>query len=262
MISDPIFYAVAVPAVLLIGISKGGFGGALGGGAVPLMAIALSPRQAASIVLPLLCLTDLVGLRVYFGKWDARIVRALIPGALVGVALGALTFGLFNESAIRLLIGVISVLFVASRWRDAKAQEQRAPPSKIAGGCMAAVSGFTSFVAHAGGPPVLMYLLPQRLDKVTFLATVNVFFLITNAVKLIPYAWLGQFSGANLLASLTLAPLVPLGVALGVWLQNRVSTVWFFRIAQFGLLATGLQLIYQGANGRSALENNCSHKII
>jgi uncharacterized membrane protein YfcA len=252
MISDPIFYAVAVPAVLLIGISKGGFGGALGGAAVPLMAIALSPRQAASIVLPLLCLTDLVGLRVYFGKWDARIVRALIPGALVGVALGALTFGLFNESAIRLLIGVISVLFVASRWRDAKAREQerRAPPSTIAGGCMAAVSGFTSFVAHAGGPPVLMYLLPQRLEKVTFLATVNVFFLITNAAKLLPYAWLGQFSGANLLASLTLAPLVPLGVALGVWLQDRVSTVWFFRIAQIGLLVAGLQLIYQGANGR------------
>jgi uncharacterized membrane protein YfcA len=250
MISDPIFYAVAIPAVLLIGISKGGFGGALGGVAVPLMAIALSPRQAAGIVLPLLCLTDLVGLRVYFGKWDAAIVRTLIPGALVGVVLGALTFGLFNESAIRLLIGVISVLFVASRWLGAKARQPRAAPSKSAGVGMAAVSGFTSFVAHAGGPPVLMYLLPQRLDKVTFLATVNVFFLITNAVKLIPYAWLGQFSGANLLASLTLAPLVPLGVALGVWLQNRVSTVWFFRIAQFGLLATGLQLIYQGANGR------------
>lgn len=257
MISDPIFYAVAIPAVLLIGISKGGFGGALGGAAVPLMAIALSPRQAAGIVLPLLCLTDLVGLRVYFGKWDAAIVRTLVPGALVGVVLGALTFGLFNESMIRLLIGVISVLFVASRWFTGRARrpesdpgQGRGVPSKAAGGCMAALSGFTSFVAHAGGPPVLMYLLPQRLDKVTFLATVNVFFLITNAVKLIPYAWLGQFSGANLLASLTLAPLVPLGVALGVWLQSRVSTVWFFRIAQFGLLATGLQLIYQGANGR------------
>ena len=249
MIADPVFYAVAIPAVLLIGISKGGFGGVLGGAAVPLMAIAVSPRQAAGIVLPLLCLTDVVGLRVYFGKWDAAILRTLIPGALLGVAAGALTFGWFNESAIRLLIGAISVLFVLLRAlgpRQPEGEGGRAPPSRAAGAGMAAVSGFTSFVAHAGGPPVMMYLLPQKLDKVTFLATINVFFLITNALKLLPYAWLGQFTGPNLLASLTLAPLVPLGVALGVWLQSRVSSVWFFRIAQAGLVLTGLQLIYQG----------------
>lgn len=250
MIAEPIFYLVAIPAVLLIGISKGGFGGALGGTAVPLMAIAVSPRQAASIVLPLLCLTDMVGLRVYFGKWDLQILKTLIPGALIGVLLGALTFGVFNESAIRLLIGAISVLFVMSRWLGKQESENRALPSATAGAGMAAVSGFTSFVAHAGGPPVMMYLLPQRLDKVTFLATINVFFLVTNAVKLIPYAWLGQFTGANLIASLTLAPLVPIGVYFGVWLQDRVNTVWFFRIAQGGLFVAGLQLIYQGVMGK------------
>lgn len=246
MIADPMFYLVAIPAILLTGISKGGFGGALGGVAVPLMAIAISPRQAAAIVLPLLCLTDVVGLRVYFGKWDRRLLKTLIPGSLLGVALGAITFGFFNESAIRLLIGVISVLFVAHRSWPEKTPKNAATPSRAAGAAMAAASGFTSFVAHAGGPPVMMYLLPQRLDKVTFLATVNVFFLVTNAVKLAPYAWLGQLSGANLLASLTLAPLVPLGVYLGVWMQDRVSTVCFFRIAQGGLGIAGLQLIYQG----------------
>lgn len=250
MISDPTFYLLAIPAILLVGISKGGFGGVLGGIAVPLMAIAISPRQAAGIVLPLLCLTDVVGLRFYFGKWDAQILRTLIPGALIGVALGALSFGMFNESTIRLLIGAISVLFVLSRAIGSRAAEGGAKPSRVAGAGMAAASGFTSFVAHAGGPPVMMYLLPQRLDKVTYLATINVFFLITNAVKLVPYAWLGQFTSANLLASLMLAPLVPLGVRLGVWLQQRVSTVWFFRIAQAGLLVTGLQLMWQGALGK------------
>lgn len=250
MISDPTFYLLAIPAILLVGISKGGFGGVLGGVAVPLMAIAISPRQAAGIVLPLLCLTDVVGLRFYFGKWDAQILRTLIPGALIGVALGALSFGMFNESTIRLLIGAISVLFVLSRAVGSLAAEGGAKPSRAAGAGMAAASGFTSFVAHAGGPPVMMYLLPQRLDKVTYLATINVFFLITNAVKLLPYAWLGQFTSANLLASLMLAPLVPLGVRLGVWLQQRVSTVWFFRIAQAGLLLTGLQLMWQGALGK------------
>ncbi|HAT31149.1 MAG TPA: hypothetical protein DCW29_09945 [Janthinobacterium sp.] len=250
MITDPLFYAVAIPAIVLIGISKGGFGGVLGGTAVPLMALAVSPRQAASIVLPLLCLTDLFGVRVYFGKWDAAILRTLIPGALAGVALGALSFGWLDESAVRLLIGAMSLLFVLSRWLMREAPPGAAPPSALAGACMAAVSGFTSFVAHAGGPPVMMYLLPRRLDKVRFLATINVFFLITNAVKLLPYAWLGQFTLPNLLASLTLAPLVPFGVWLGVWLQKRVGTVWFFRLAQGGLFLTGLQLMYQGASGR------------
>lgn len=250
MISDPIFYLVAIPAVLLTGISKGGFGGVLGGVAVPLMAIAVSPRQAASIVLPLLCLTDIAGLRVYFGKWDRDLLKTLIPGSLVGIALGAITFGFFNESSIRLLIGVISVLFVISRSIPREAPDSGAVPSKITGSAMAAASGFTSFVAHAGGPPVMMYLLPQRLNKLTFLATINVFFLVTNAVKLVPYAWLGQFTSANLLASLTLAPLVPIGVYLGVWMQDRVSTLWFFRIAQGGLCVAGLQLIYQGATGQ------------
>jgi len=250
MITDPQFYLAAIPAILLTGISKGGFGGVLAGAAVPLMAIAIAPRQAAAIVLPLLCLTDVVGLRVYFGKWDAALLKTLIPGALAGVALGALTFGLFDEASIRLLIGLISVLFVLTRWLAKETPDNTAAtPSTTAGRLMAALSGFTSFVAHAGGPPVMMYLLRQRLDKVRFLATINVFFLVTNAIKLAPYAWLGQFSGANLLASLTLAPLVPVGVHLGAWMQSRVNTVWFFRIAQIGLLATGLQLIYQGAGG-------------
>lgn len=249
MISDPLFYLIAVPAVLLTGISKGGFGGALAGIAVPLMALVIAPRQAAAIMLPILCLTDVVGLRAYFGKWDSANLRALLPGALIGVVLGALTFGVFDESAIRLLVGSISVLFVLSKVLFSPTVQKAALPSMFRGTCYSAVSGFTSFVAHAGGPPIMMYLLPQRLDKTTYVATINIFFLLTNAVKLLPYAWLGQFSGANLLASLSLAPLVPLGVSCGLWLQKKVSHVWFYRIAQAGVLLAGLQLIYQGLTG-------------
>jgi hypothetical protein len=245
LIVDPLFYLVAIPAVLLNSISKGGFGGALGGTAVPLMAIAISPRQAAGIMLPLLCLTDVVGVRSYFGQWHKPTLKIILPGALVGVAIGTLSFGVLSESAIRLLIGSISVAFVLISWLR-RPVAQAARPSRVKGVFWSSLSGFTSFVAHAGSPPLVMYLLPQQLEKTAFIATASLFFMLTNAVKLIPYAWLGQFSVPNLLTSLALAPLVPVGVWLGMWLQKRINQFWFYRITQVGLLLIGAQLIYQG----------------
>ena len=253
-----LFYCVAIPAVLLTGISKGGLGGALGGIAVPLMALVISPRLAAAILLPILCLIDVVGFRVYFKKWDNRIVRLMIPGTLFGIALGALSFGILSTAATRLMLGVITISFVI--WKGlAQALNNRAinqaniNPANITpnlnpkrGVLLAALSGFTSFVAHAGGPPVTIYLLSQRLSVTTFVATTNVVFLITNAIKLIPYFYLGQFTTESLWVSLTLAPLVPIGVYAGLWLQNRINQIWFFRIAQIGLLVTGVVLLGQG----------------
>lgn len=247
LIADPLFYAVAIPAVLLTGISKGGFAGALGGVAVPLMALAISPVQAAAIMLPVLCLMDLVGLRVYFGKWDPANLKIMLPGALLGIAAGALTFGMLSEDAIRILIGGIAIAFCLNNWLGLAARQHAAGVSAAKGTFWSAVSGLTSFLAHAGGPPVMIYLLPQQMDKVRYVATVSVFFTFVNAIKLVPYTWLGQFSLDNLGTSLVLAPLVPLGVKLGMWLQDRVNTTWFYRIAQVGLLLTGIQLVYQGA---------------
>lgn len=249
LISDPIFYLVSIPAILLSGVSKGGFGSAVGGLGVPLMALAISPPQAAAILLPILCLMDLVGFRVYYKKWDMPNLKIMIPGALVGIIIGALTFGVLNEGSIRILIGIIAVLFTLNNWFGFAKKQEPAGRSAIKGTIWSSVSGFTSFVAHAGGPPVMIYMLPQRLDKVTFVATANLFFLIINFVKLMPYAWLGQLSSANLLTSLMLSPLAPAGVWLGLWLQKRINHDWFYKIAQSCLFLTGLQLIYQGSRG-------------
>lgn len=246
LISDPLFYLVAVPAVLLSGVSKGGFGSAVGGLGVPLMALAISPPQAAAILLPVLCLMDLVGFRVYYRKWDASNLRIMVPGALVGIAIGALTFGVFEEDSIRIMLGAIAVAMALNNWFGLARKQEPAGISEVKGTFWAGVSGFTSFVAHAGGPPVMVYLLPQRLDKVKFVATVNLFFMIVNVVKLVPYALLGQLSSANLLTSLLLAPLAPVGVWLGLWMQRRVNHEWFYRITYACLCLTGLQLIYQG----------------
>lgn len=239
------FFLVALPAVLLTGISKGGFGGAFGGLAVPLMALVLPPTQAAAVMLPILCMADLAGLKRFYGKWDVRNLKIMLPGALLGVLIGSLTFGVFSERFIGLLLGAISIGFVLINALVDRAATQVAEPAVGKGTLLSAVAGFTSFVAHAGGPPVMMYLLPQHLEKLRYVATINAFFLLTNAIKLIPYAWLGQFSVDNLLASLSLVPVVVVGVWLGLWLQGRVNHLWFYRIARLGLLVTGIQLIVQ-----------------
>jgi uncharacterized membrane protein YfcA len=240
-LSDLLLFAL--PAVFLTGLSKGGFGGALGGIAVPLLALASTPKQAAAVMLPILCLADLVGLKAYFGKWDVANLKVMMPGALIGIGIGALTFELLNENLIGLIIGVIAVSFVLLGLIN-RSQTPR-PLHKGRGTLLSSLAGFTSFVAHAGGPPVMMHLLPQQLDKVRYVATINLFFLLTNALKLIPYAALGQFSEENLLLSLMLAPIVPLGVWSGLWLQSRVNHAWFYRIARLGMLLAGVQLIWR-----------------
>lgn len=237
------FLLFALPAVFLTGLSKGGFGGALGGIAVPLLALASTPKQAVAIMLPILCLADVVGLKAYFGKWDVANLKVMMPGALIGIVIGSLTFELLNEHTIGLMIGIIAVSFVLLGLITTN-QAPR-PLQKGRGTLLSTLAGFTSFIAHAGGPPVMMHLLPQQLDKVRYVATINLFFLLTNALKLIPYTALGQFTSDNLLMSLLLAPIVPLGVYSGLWLQSRIDHTWFYRIARLGMLLAGIQLIWR-----------------
>jgi uncharacterized membrane protein YfcA len=247
LITDPIFYVFALPAVLLTGMSKGGFGGALGGIGTPLMALVVSPRQAAAIMLPVLCIMDLFGVRAYLGKWDVANLKIIIPGAIIGIFLGSMTFGLLSDNAVRIVVGSIAVAFVLRNALQTALADVTAGLSRLKGTVWSALSGFTSFVAHAGGPPIMMYLMPQKLDKVAYVATINFFFMVTNAVKLLAYTGLGQFTQVNISTSLVLAPAVPVGVWSGLWLQTRINQAWFYRIAQFGLLLTGVQLIYQGS---------------
>lgn len=247
MITDPYFYLFAFPAVLLTGISKGGFGGALGVVGVPLMALVISPVQAAAIMLPVLCMMDLVGVRAYLGKWDVANLKIIVPGALIGIVLGTVTFGFFSENIIRMSVGVITVAFVLNNLRQVHAGDGPSDQSRTSGTFWSSVSGFTSFLAHSGGPPIMMYLMPQRLEKIVFVGTINAFFFLTNAFKVVAYASLGQFSTQNLTTSLVLAPVVPLGVWLGLLLQQKVNKVWFYRIVQICMLLTGFLLMFQGS---------------
>lgn len=252
MLTDPWFYAVAIPAVLLVGISKSGFGGAFGAVAVPLMAVAISPVQAAGILLPILCFMDLLGLWAYRGKWVREELVILIPAALLGIAAGALLFGYMSADVVRLIVGAIALIFAVHYWLHLTgAETKRQPVPRGAGFVAAAGAGFTSFVAHAGGPPLSMYLLRRSLDKTQFVATTVLFFAVVNYVKLVPYAWLGQLSASNLTASLLLAPFAPIGIAAGIWLHDRISERLFFRSACVFLLALSLKMISDGIRGLS-----------
>ncbi len=246
IITDPLFYAVAIPAVILVGIAKGGFPGAFGGLAVPLMSLAISPITAAGIMLPILCLMDLVGLWAYRGIWDRTRMKTMIVGAALGVTLGGLLFGHLNEQAIRFLVGSIAVGFALNHWLGFAARRKPGVETRAKGMFWCGLSGFTSTVAHAGGPPLMVYMLPLKMEKTLLVGTTVIFFTAVNYFKLIPYAILGQLSLANVSTSLVLSPFAPLGMGLGVWLHKRVKEKVFYRISYSLLFLMGAKLIYDG----------------
>ena len=246
------FYPVAVLAILLTGVSKGGFAAGAGGLGVPLMSLFVAPPVAAGIMLPILCAMDLFGVHAYRGRWSGKHLAALVPGALIGIVLGALAFGALPVNAIRLVLGIISITFSVnqafgiSQRIAARLAAERAAPGRVAGTFWGALSGFTSTLAHAGGPPFAIWMLPQKLDKTTLVATSAVFFLVVNYVKLVPYGLLGQLNPGNLTASLLFAPLAPLGIWLGVWLHHRISERAFYTVSYSLLFITGVKLVWDG----------------
>ncbi|MEP7183888.1 MAG: sulfite exporter TauE/SafE family protein [Betaproteobacteria bacterium] len=245
----PAFYPVAVFAILLTGIAKGGFGSGSGGIAVPLMSIFIAPPEAAGIMLPILCAMDLFGVHAYRGRWSATHLKIMLPGALVGIGIGALAFGALPVNGIRLLLGLIAVTFAFNQWFriTERLVAHMAKPGPAAGAFWGAASGFTSTLAHAGGPPFAVYMLPQKLDKTLFVGTSVVFFLFVNYAKLVPYYFLGQLNVGNLGAALLFAPLAPLGIRVGVWMHRVVSERVFYQLSYGLLFATGAKLIWDAA---------------
>lgn len=138
------FIAAAATAVLVAGISKGGLGGGLGTLSVPLMALVISPVQAAAIMLPILCAMDLFALRSYWSKWDLDSVKRLIPGSVVGIAIGTLTFRYLDPNSIRLLVGLTTLGFVAQRWLTRSAAQKPAKPGQVATGVWGTAAGFST----------------------------------------------------------------------------------------------------------------------
>ena len=244
------FYPVTVLAILLAGISKGGFGAAAGGLAVPVMSIVIAPPEAAGIMLPILCAMDLFGIHAWRGRWSVHHLRILLPGGLIGIALGGLAFGMLSVNMIRLVVGLLAVLFSINKWFAVTDRLSHylsmgeRTPGPLAGAICGLLSGFTSTLAHSGGPPFAVYIYSQKLDKSLIVATSAMFFCIGNYCKLVPYYFLGQLNLTNLSTSLLFAPLAPLGVWLGVWMHNRVPEKAFFQVSYVLVFVSGIKLIW------------------
>ena len=249
MITDPLFYAAAVPAVILLGLSKGGFSG-VAMLSLPLMALFISPVQAAAITLPILVVQDVVSVWAFRHSWDRRNVAILLPGALVGVLVGYLLAAWVSEAAVKLAVGTIGVAFALRRLVVERRQAVVAPTTADVprGLFWGSLMGFTSMIAHAGGPPFQIYTLPQRLPRNVFVGTGAILFAIVNWAKVPPYIALGQFTRDNLATSVALFPLAIASTWAGVWLVRRVPAERFYTLIYLLLIGVGLKLAYDGAS--------------
>ncbi len=249
MIADLAFYVAAVPAVILTGLSKGGFVG-LSSLSLPILALVMSPVRAAAIMLPILIVQDVVSVWVYRRNWDARNLAILLPGATAGIALGYVFAARVSDAAIALAVGVISVTFAVRRLileRRATIRQKRADvPSGLFWGF---VAGFTSLIANAGGPPFQVYIMPQRLPRDIFVGTGVIFFAVVNWIKVPPFIALGQFTRANLLTSAALFPLAVVSTWAGVLLVRKVASQRFYTIVYLLLVVVGLRLSWDGLKG-------------
>ncbi|MFN8896216.1 MAG: sulfite exporter TauE/SafE family protein [Betaproteobacteria bacterium] len=247
-ITDPFFYALAVPAVLITGLSKSGFASGFGALATPLLALAVPAPQAAAVMLPLLIAMDATGVQQMWRHRDRVLVRRLVPWGVVGIDIGTLLIGVLSDRAVAGVLGALTLLFLAQRLLFPIRRDGRPPPAWAAPLC-SATSGFTSFVAHAGGPPLMAYVLPLKLAPMVASATMAAYFTAINLVKLVPYAALGLMDLRNLATSLLLLPLAPVGVWLGVRLVERTDPTWFYRLAYVGMAVAGVKLLWDGLGG-------------
>ncbi len=228
-----------------MGVSKSGFGSGFGSMAVPMMALAVTVPQAAAIMMPLLFIMDVLGMAAFRRDVDWRLFRFLVPFALLGTLIGTLLFKWMDPRLVAGLVGALTLLFLAQRLLFPP-RPDAPPPPRWLGGVLTVISGFTSFIAHAGGPPLNAYLIPLKLKPIVFTATVAFLFFLVNLSKWIPYAWLGLLDMQQMATAVVLMPFAPLGVWVGVFLARRIQPVLFYRLVYAGMMLTGLKLVWDG----------------
>jgi uncharacterized protein len=238
------FYLVAISAVILFGLSKGGFSG-LGTLGVPMLSLVASPVRAAAIVLPILLVQDWLSVWAFRRDFSSRNLIILIPSSMIGVGVGWLLAARVSDDAVRLAIGVISIVFVLYMLiRDRLGRAPVEKPGVPSGILWGSLSGFTSFVSHSGAPPFQVYVMPQYLKPPVFAGTATMFFAAVNLLKVPPYFLLGQFNRDNLFVSAGLIPVAILSTFAGVWLTRRVSADRFYAVILALTFLIGVKLTY------------------
>ena len=245
---NPSFYLIAVPAVLVLGLSKGGFAG-VGALAMPMLSLVIPPVQAAAITLPVLIVQDVVGVWAFRKSWDGYVLGWMVPGAGFGILGGYCFAASVSMAAVLVAVGGVSLVYGAwqlfRRWLGHLPVERRLPGwvGTIAG----VLSGFTSQIAHAGQPPFQLWVLPRKLPRDVLVGTTAIYFASLNWVKVPAYYALGQFSRGNLIASASLIPVAILSTFVGVWLVRRVDAERFYTAIYALMVLLGVMLLWEAA---------------
>jgi len=247
LLSDPMTLVLAVIAVIILGLAKGGFSG-LGALATPLLALSLPPVTAAAVLLPVLMVQDVVSVWSYRKTWDGWIVGWMLPGAVAGIALAAGLAAAVPEERLLVVLGIITLVFGLYRlWieRGGRIVAASSSPGWV-GTLFGVAMGFTSQIAHAGGPPFQMWVTPRRLPHEVFVGTSSLTFAAVNWMKVPSYVLLGSFDRQVLEAAALLFPLAIVATLVGVWLVRRMDTARFYTLIYLLMVALGLRLIVQG----------------
>lgn len=250
VIFDPIFYLASGLAVTCLGLSKSGFVG-FGLIATPLLALVVPPAQAVAILLPIMLLQDIISVWAYRHDWDKWNLTVLLPSAALGVVLAWFVAGSVSDSDIRLAVGFIAFGYAVFHSLVYPPIKSKRRPVAMYGIVLGAVAGFTGTLANAAGPPFLLFVLPQQLEKLTFVGTMAIFFTVLNGIKVIPFFALGQFSTQNVATSIMLLPLAVAANFLGIWLVGKMPVRLFYKVAYVLMFFISVALLWQGSIGAS-----------
>lgn len=240
---------VTFAGVFLISFLKGAFGGGFALVGIPLLSLVMDPVTAGGLLAPLFIVMDLVGLRYWKpSTWSRPDLRLLIPGLIAGIGMGYLLFTLLDHRAIAILMAVITLFFVAL-WFKAGGEVKIQPRSSRKAVAAGITSGITTMVAHSGGPPLAIYLLPLGLSKSLYAGTTSLFFTVGNLLKAGPWLLLAAPTGNVLKLMMICLLAVPSGVWLGWRLHSKLDQRQLYRACYGLLVITALKLLWDGIGG-------------
>lgn len=250
LLSDPLTLIVVAVAVILLGLAKGGLSG-VGALATPLVALVLPPTIAAALLLPILIVQDVVSVWSFRKTWDGWVIAWMLPGAAVGIAAGYLYAERVDEAKLMAALGAITLAFGLYRlWveRGGRVVAASTSPGWV-GSLFGVATGFTSQIAHAGGPPFQMWVTPRRLPHLVFVGTSSILFAAINWMKVPAYIALGAFPHEVLVAAVLLMPLAIGSTLLTVRWLKRIDGARFYAIIYLLMVLLGAKLVWDGLAG-------------
>jgi uncharacterized protein len=243
---DPFFYIVAAIAIILVGLAKGGFSG-MGAASMPLLVLVMDPIKAAAMLLPVLMLQDVVGVWSFRKSYEPQVLLYMVPGAALGILLGWLLAAFVDVDWVKAMVGLIALVFGLQRLAAVAGHELKLsrPLPEWAGSLWGVVAGFTSHIAHAGGPPFQVWTLGRGMSPIVYAGTGAIFFAIINAMKVPAYWSLGQFTAETMTLAAIFAPVAIFSTVAGIWLVRRISYERFQLLVSLLMVLVGGELLRQ-----------------